>query len=270
MRKKSCWVADRTPRRAAVVAVDLLDTQRLQSVPRQPRQVSHVFVAATAYEKTARVRLTGLKHSLHLGTHFKRRWAYAWPQPRYDFRSTLKGSKNSLQNTFVAEISHASQAAPPYVGSSDERSISVSEQHGQAVSHHDSAGQLALRGDAGIGSEAVFSRRMEREHVCTMYLLHKNWPGLHPPLQLCAIRFDAAGRVAHMVTKVHAVPRPSGHAAAARGEDSPHIAGYWPVGGNPVKAQSQGKPRAALVEMLARPYRHQTRPWCVPSLQPVR
>jgi hypothetical protein len=63
------------------------------------------------------------------------------------------------------------------MGGSYRSTAAVSQQHGQAVGHHDGAHGPALRSHAGVGLQAIGAAGIERNNVGAVYLAQENRAG---------------------------------------------------------------------------------------------
>ncbi len=158
------------------------------------------------------------------------------------------------------------------MGGGNHRACPVAQQHRQAVGHHDGAGQIGLSAHAGIGFKTIRRVALKLYHLKTVNLFEKNGFSTCGLLQQAAVAGDVCCVIAHMVTKVEAVPGPAGHTTASAGKNRTDIWRSRPVGNQPVGIQDirpryRGRQMAALFETLAKPCRPQTRPWCAEGHQ---
>ena len=245
-------------------------------MPRQPGQISPVFARPGGYKKTTGLRLCQCESGLHFFAHFKRCRPDTRPQPCYYFHSCLrtcyggyrvKALINRLQHTFAAGLKGTGQTTPACMRCSHHAAVFSGQQHGQAISHHDGAGDMALTRDARIGELAVGRVGVDCKHVAAMHLLQKHRPAANGRLQCSAVDGYFFWHVADVVAQIHGVERHARKPALPGRENRPHAGWRRPVGDQPVRVQNQGSATAALVETPARPCMLRTRPWCAAGRQ---
>ena len=174
---------------------------------------------------------------------------------------------NRLQQTVSAGLNGPGQTTPARMRRSHHAAVFSGQQHGQTIGHHDGAGQLSLRRDAGVCNIAVTRGRVKRQHRAAMHLLQKHRPAANGRLQCSAVASNFFWHVADVVAQIHAVERHAGNPALPRRENRPNAARCGPVGKQPVRVQNRGSLRAALFETPARPCRLRTRSSCVAGRQ---
>jgi hypothetical protein len=113
------------------------------------------------------------------------------------------------------------------MGGSYHTGMGLVKKHGQAISHHDGAGQSALGAPTSIRLWCfILGRVINTNQLCAMHLSHKHGPDAPCMGHTAPIFGDFGGVIAHMITQIQALVGANRNTALT---GTAIQAGAWPI-----------------------------------------
>ena len=180
------------------------------------------------------------KRSAHLIAHFERLRSNARAQPshplfrRHALRALALHERLQHAHRALALALATGQAAPACVQGRHALAVGAAQEHGQAIGHHDGAGQAGLRGPAAVGLSTIGAAGVQRQHLGAVHLVQKHRSHAQRLLHLRAVGGHGLGQVAHVLAQVQGVVGRRRNATCAARAKRVHLGGRRPLGTQPI------------------------------------